>query len=109
MNNLTTVGQKIPKRDAPPKAIGAAQYIQDMKVPGMLHGKILYSKHAHAKILKLDISEAEKLPGVRAVITAADMPPTFRIGVMKDNPPLKTGKSYRSATRLLPLRRQVLK
>ncbi len=92
MNNLTTVGQKIPKRDAPPKAIGAAQYIQDMKVPGMLHGKILYSKHAHAKILKLDISEAEKLPGVRAVITAADMPPTFRIGVMKDNPPLKTGK-----------------
>ncbi len=34
MNNLTAVGQKIPKRDAPPKAIGAAQYIQDMKVQG---------------------------------------------------------------------------
>jgi len=92
MNNLTTVGQKIPKRDAPPKAIGAAVYIQDMKVPGMLHGKILYGKHAHARILKLDTSKAEKLAGVRAVITAADMPATFRIGVMKDNPPLKAGK-----------------
>jgi xanthine dehydrogenase molybdenum-binding subunit len=92
MDNLTTVGQKIPKRDAPPKVIGEAQYIQDMKVPGMLYGKILYSKHPHAKILKLDTSKAEKLAGVRAVITAADMPPTFRIGVMKDNPPLKTGK-----------------
>ncbi|HOD77978.1 MAG TPA: xanthine dehydrogenase family protein molybdopterin-binding subunit [Syntrophorhabdus sp.] len=92
MNSLTTVGQKIPKRDAPPKAIGAAVYIQDMKVPGMLHGKILYSKHPHARILKLDTSRAEKLAGVRAVITAADMPSTFRIGVMKDNPPLKTGK-----------------
>jgi len=92
MESLTTVGQRIPKRDAPPKVIGAAVYIQDMKVPGMLHGKILYSKHPHARILKLDTSKAEKLAGVRAVITAADMPASFRIGVMKDNPPLKTGK-----------------
>jgi CO/xanthine dehydrogenase Mo-binding subunit len=92
MNNLTTVGQKIPKRDAPPKAMGSAIYIQDLKVPGMLHGKILYSKYPHARILKLDTSKAEKLPGVRAVVTASDMPAAFRIGVMKDNPPLKTGK-----------------
>ena len=92
MNNLTTVGQKIPKRDAPPKAMGSAIYIQDLKIPNMLHGKILYSKYPHARILKLDTSKAEKLPGVRAVVTASDMPATFRIGVMKDNPPLKTGK-----------------
>jgi xanthine dehydrogenase molybdenum-binding subunit len=92
MKDHTVVGQKIPKRDAPLKATGGAVYIQDLKVPGMLHGKILYSRHPHARIVKLDTSKAEKLPGVRAVITAADMPETFRIGVMKDNPPLKSGK-----------------
>jgi len=76
MDNLTTVGQKIPKRDAPPKVIGAAQYIQDIKVPGMLHGKILYSKHPHARILKLDTSKAEKLAGVRAVPLQICHPPS---------------------------------
>jgi CO/xanthine dehydrogenase Mo-binding subunit len=90
--NLTKVGQRIPKRDAPLKVSGGAVYIQDMKVPGMLHGKILYSKYAHAKILKLDTSKAEKLPGVKAVITAADVPNNFKIGFIKDNPILKTGK-----------------
>jgi len=93
MNDLTTVGQKIPKRDAPPKAAGSAIYIQDLKVPGMLHGKILYSKYPHARIAALDTSKAEQLPGVRAVVTASDMPAAFRIGVMKDNPPLKAGKT----------------
>nr|MBP9560377.1 xanthine dehydrogenase family protein [Syntrophorhabdaceae bacterium] len=92
MDNLKVVGKKIPKIDAPLKVTGAAQYIQDVKLPGMLHGKILYSRYPHAKILKLDTSKAERLPGVRAVVTAKDMPPTFRIGIMKDNPPLKSGK-----------------
>ncbi|HQJ93660.1 MAG TPA: molybdopterin-dependent oxidoreductase, partial [Syntrophorhabdaceae bacterium] len=93
MDNFTIVGQKIPKIDAPVKATGDALYIQDIKVSGMLHGKILYSKYPHARILKLDTSKAQTLPGVRAVVTAADMPPNFRIGVMKDNPPLKSGKT----------------
>lgn len=92
MDNLKVVGKKIPKIDAPLKATGAAQYIQDVKIPGMLHGKILYSQYPHARIIKLDTSKAEKLPGVRAVVTAKDMPPNFRIGIMKDNPPLKSGK-----------------
>jgi len=92
MDNLKVVGKKIPKIDAPLKATGAALYIQDVKIPGMLHGKILYSQYPHARIIKLDTSKAEKLPGVRAVVTAKDMPPNFRIGIMKDNPPLKSGK-----------------
>ncbi|HON84960.1 MAG TPA: xanthine dehydrogenase family protein molybdopterin-binding subunit [Syntrophorhabdaceae bacterium] len=92
MDNLKVVGKKIPKIDAPLKATGAAIYIQDVKIPGMLHGKILYSQYPHARIIKLDTSKAEKLPGVRAVVTAKDMPPNFRIGIMKDNPPLKSGK-----------------
>src|SRR3990170_147106 len=92
MSDLTTVGQKIPKRDAPLKVAGGASYIQDLKIPGMLHGRILYSKYPHAKILKLDTSKAGRLPGVTAIITAADVPNNFRFGFMKDNPPLKTGK-----------------
>jgi CO/xanthine dehydrogenase Mo-binding subunit len=92
MDALSVVGKKIPKRDAPQKASGAAVYIQDLKVPGMLHGKILYGKYPHARILSIDTSKAEQLPGVRVVVTAADMPANLRIGVMKDNPPLKTGK-----------------
>jgi xanthine dehydrogenase molybdenum-binding subunit len=91
MEGFQTVGQRIPKKDAPLKVTGSAIYIQDLKIPGMLHGKILYSKYPHAKILKLDTSKAEKLPGVRAVLTGATMP-AFKIGVMKDNPPLKSGK-----------------
>ncbi|MCX5832794.1 MAG: xanthine dehydrogenase family protein molybdopterin-binding subunit [Deltaproteobacteria bacterium] len=92
MSDLTMVGKKITKRDAPLKVTGGATYIQDLKIPGMLYGGILYSKYAHAKILKLDTAKAERLPGVVAVITAADVPNNFRIGIMKDNPPLKTGR-----------------
>lgn len=92
MSDLTTVGKKITKRDAPLKVTGGAQYIQDLKIPGMLHGAILYSRHAHARIVKLDTARAERLPGVVAVINAADVPNNFRFGIMKDNPPLKGGR-----------------
>lgn len=91
MEELPTIGQRIPKKDAPLKVTGSAVYIHDLKLPGMLHGKILYSKYPHAKIVAVNTSKATKLPGVRAVITGADIP-VFKIGVIKDNPPLKTGK-----------------
>ena len=91
MGGLPTIGQRIPKKDAPLKVTGSAVYIQDLKVPGMLHGKILYSKYPHAKILNIDTSKAAKLPGVKAVLTGATIP-AFKFGVMKDNPPLKSGK-----------------
>ena len=91
MENLSAVGKKIPKRDAPQKVTGSAVYIQDLKIPGMLYGKILYSRYPHAKILKLDTSRAEKLPGVKAVLTGSNIP-NFKFGFMKDNPPLKTGR-----------------
>jgi len=91
MEEFLTIGKRIPKRDAPQKVTGSAIYIQDLKIPGMLYGKILYSKYPHAKILKIDTSRAEKLPGVKVVITGSDIP-AFKIGFFKDNPPLKTGK-----------------
>ena len=92
MGDLNVVGKRVPKRDAPLKATGAAVYIQDMKVPGMLYGKILYSKYPHARIVKIDTSKAETLPGVKVVLTGADVPNNFKFGFIKDNPPLKTGK-----------------
>ena len=58
----------------------------------MLYGKILYSKYPHAKIVKIDTSKAETLPGVKVVLTGADVPNNFKFGFIKDNPPLKTGK-----------------
>ena len=54
MQNLCSVGKRVPKLDAVDKATGRVKYIQDLKVPGMLYGKILYSKYAHAKILKIE-------------------------------------------------------
>lgn len=96
MENLSSVGKRIPKRDAIDKVTGRATYIQDLKVPGMLHGRILRSKYPHARIVRIDTSRAKKLLGVRAVITAEDVPP-IRYGFLKDQPVLKSGKvrSYR--------------
>ena len=96
IQKFSVVGKRVPKLDAVDKATGRAQYIQDVKLPGMLYGKILYSKYPHARIVNIDTSRAEKLSGVRVVLTGEDIP-NIRMGVYKDNPPLKAGKvrSYR--------------
>jgi xanthine dehydrogenase molybdenum-binding subunit len=85
------IGKRVPKLDALEKATGKAIYPQDLRLPGMAFGKILWSEHAHAEIVDIDTSAAEALPGVLAVITAKDMPPT-KIGIGQDNPPLKGDK-----------------
>ncbi len=71
---LSVVGKRFPRWRAHDKATGTAKFLADTKLPGMLEGKILFSPHAHAKILKIDTSKAEKLPGVEAVITWEDVP-----------------------------------
>lgn len=73
---LYVVGKRLPRPDAFEKATGAAKYTVDIKLPGMLIGKVLRSPHPHAKILKVDTSKAESLPGVVAVITREDTPKT---------------------------------
>ncbi len=73
----SVIGRSFPKIDARDKATGRARYTGDIKVPNMLYGKILRSPHAHARILKIDTSMAEALPGVKAVITAKDVPSTM--------------------------------
>lgn len=70
----TIVGKSVPRIDGKIKVTGSAKYITDLKRPGMLIGKILYSDRPHAKILSIDTSKAIALEGVVAVITAADAP-----------------------------------
>jgi xanthine dehydrogenase molybdenum-binding subunit len=91
MEQFINVGKRIPKADAEEKVTGKAIYIHDLKIPGMLYGKILYSPHPHAKILSIDTSKAEKLPGVKAVLTGYNIP-VVKFGFYKDNVPLKANK-----------------
>jgi CO/xanthine dehydrogenase Mo-binding subunit len=68
------VGISIPRPDGPEKVTGRVQYVADIQPKGLLHAKLLRSPHAHAKIVSIDTSAAKALPGVRAVITAKDIP-----------------------------------
>ena len=68
------VGTRPIRPDGLEKVTGAAKFGADIHLPGMLHAKILRSPHAHARIRKIDTSKAEVLEGVRAVMTAKDLP-----------------------------------
>ncbi len=61
------IGKRISRVDGPVKASGRAKYTQDIKRPGMLYGKVVGSPYAHAKVVSVDTSLAEKMPGVKAV------------------------------------------
>src|SRR5512137_935235 len=76
----SVIGRTVPRLDGREKVTGAAKYSGDLAFPNMLHGKILTSPHAHARIVSIDTSEAEKLPGVKAVITHKDVP-TLKYGI----------------------------
>ena len=65
---FSVVGKKTPRIDAYERVTGQAQYTGDMQLPGMLYARVLRSPHPHAKIIGIDASKAEKLPGVKAVI-----------------------------------------
>ena len=73
-NQFNIVGKGVPRNDARTKAMGTAAFTDDMKLPGMLHGRLLRSPHAHARIVKIDTSKAKALPGVKCVITGEDTP-----------------------------------
>jgi len=74
MNKLNVVGKREPMLDAWEKATGRARFTDDLSLPGMLYGKILRSPLAHAKILHVDLSEAEKVAGVKGAISGKDIP-----------------------------------
>ena len=73
-----TIGDYVPLVDGPEKVSGRAKYTADLIVLGMLAGRIFRSPYSHAEILDVDVSEAAKLPGVKAIVTGADCDKTLR-------------------------------
>jgi len=69
---LSVVGKSLPRLDAVAKATGSVDYAADLKLPRMLHGKILRSYLPHARILNVDTERAQRLPGVKAVVCGRD-------------------------------------
>src|ERR1035437_7087186 len=67
LGTTSLIGKRINRVDGPAKVTGAAKYTYDVKRPGMLYAKVLRCPYAHARVLKIDTSEAEKLRGVEAV------------------------------------------
>jgi xanthine dehydrogenase YagR molybdenum-binding subunit len=63
----TLIGQRVSRVDSPDKVSGQARYTYDVKRPGLLFGKMLRSPYAHAKVVSVDVSAAEKMPGVKAI------------------------------------------
>lgn len=68
------IGTRPARPDGVDKVTGRALFGADIQLPGLLHGKVLRSPHAHARIVRLDTSRAARLPGVKAIITGADLP-----------------------------------
>src|SRR5258708_14744958 len=66
------LGKRISRVDGPVKVSGQAKYTYDVHRPGMLYGKVLRSPYAHAKVVSVDTSAAEKMPGVKAVHVIQD-------------------------------------
>ncbi|NWF57560.1 MAG: molybdopterin-dependent oxidoreductase [Syntrophaceae bacterium] len=74
MDEFFVVGHSHPQIDGREKATGATEFVSDLRLPGMLHGRILRSPLPHARICRIDTSRARRAAGVKAVITAEDTP-----------------------------------
>jgi xanthine dehydrogenase molybdenum-binding subunit len=74
MREYAVVGKRMPLLDAAEKTTGRALFTVDMELPGMLHASILRSPHAHARVLRIDTSGAERLAGVKAVLSKNNAP-----------------------------------
>ena len=75
MSDFSFVGRPTPLIDGGAKVTGHLKYTADLRLPGMLHARFVMSTYAHAKIKGIDKDEALAVPGVHAVLTAADLPP----------------------------------
>lgn len=76
---MSYIGKPIPQFDSFLKVTGTATYAFDVELPGMLYAKLVTSPQAHARIVKIDTSKAEAVPGVVAVATGPEFP--YRLGI----------------------------
>lgn len=88
MEEYAVVGKRVPLKDAPEKVTGKALFTGDITLPGMLHAKVLRSPYAHARVLRVDTSQAERLPGVKAILSQNNAP-RVKVPVVFDVPPDK--------------------
>jgi len=87
------VGRSLPQLESEAKTSGSAKYIADLTLPRMLHGAVLQSPHAHARILGYDLREALAQPGVQAIVTGDDVQDAHRMGAfIKDEHAIAKGK-----------------
>jgi CO/xanthine dehydrogenase Mo-binding subunit len=96
-------GQPIPRLEDKYLLTGTAKFIDDIEIPGMLHAAFYRSDYAHARILKLDVSEARKRPGVVAVYTAEDFGDYWKPGPLQVPPPTAIAGSQFNARTLVPI------
>jgi CO/xanthine dehydrogenase Mo-binding subunit len=89
---MRVLGHSLPRFDAPGKVTGTAVYAADFALPGMLVGKVFRSTEPHARIVRLDVTRARAVAGVRAVITAEDVPDVRYGGGLKDETVFAKGK-----------------
>jgi len=82
MTIYSNIGKPRKRIDALDKVTGSAKYCDDIKLPGILYGKIKRSEFAHANILNIDVSRAEMLPGVKAVVTGKEFFDNFNNSVL---------------------------
>ena len=71
---LAVIGRRQKRLDGFDKVSGRSVFTDDVRLPGMLHGKVLRSPHARARIVSIEISKAAALPGVKVLVTAKDAP-----------------------------------
>jgi CO/xanthine dehydrogenase Mo-binding subunit len=98
MATLTQVGRSVPRLEGQAKVTGRAEYVHNLRLPGMLYGKIVRSTVAHGRIVKLDVSAAQALEGVYRVVTIDDVrkvvPNPFYGPAFHDQPILASGKVH---------------
>jgi CO/xanthine dehydrogenase Mo-binding subunit len=70
----SAIGRSIPRVDGPPKVTGLTRYAGDVQLPGMLHARLVLSPHPHARIVRIDVEGARRVPGVVGVFTGRDLP-----------------------------------
>jgi CO/xanthine dehydrogenase Mo-binding subunit len=89
------VGERVRRPDAPDKVKGSALYIEDLSFSGSLWGAVLRSPHPHARIARLDVARARTIPGVRAVLTAKDIPGRNLIPMIQSDWPVLAAEFVR--------------
>ena len=98
MERFSYIGKRVPNVDGMGLAMGSVKFVADVALPGMLYGEILRSPFPHAWIHRIDTTKAERLAGVRAVITGADFSKEkygYVLGLkalVRDEMPLAWGK-----------------